>query len=84
MNIQEYLEVLFHWYLLLQIGSNDLDLRQTGLLTLRVIVGKKATVHVTPLGVCSIISNDDSIWVNDWCNPNLILISHLLRHHMPR
>ena len=83
MDIQEYLKSLFLSDLLLHVGPDYLDFCQSALLTLRVIVSEETTIHITTLCVRSIISNDNSIGVYNRRNPELKLISHLLRYDMP-
>ena len=83
MDIQEHLEfVAFFWHLLREVFLHKLsDVFHLGQphFGFRVLVREEAPVHVLALGVASVVTRNDSIWIHHRKDPELKVLLQLVR-----
>ena len=86
MDIQEHLEIAFLTgsHLILEVGSDEFHFGEADLEPLWVIVCEEVTVHIFTLRVATVISCDDTIRVDNGCDPKFVKIPHLVADNLPR
>lgn len=84
MYINEHLKILvfltgreFLFHLL----TKNFDFKRSLPITFRIIIGEEMSVHVFTLQVVSVVSTNNSIWVNDWNEPNLVEFSKFMANY---
>ena len=76
MDVKEKLEhALSLWQFLFKVRSDQLNLSQPDLQSLRIIISKEVSIHILALRVAPIVARNDTIWIDDGGDPKLVHIS---------
>lgn len=70
--------------LILEIRPDHFNFGEAYFKAFRIIIREKMTIHIFTLCVATIITCNDSVWINNWCNPELKHVSHLMTNDFPR
>lgn len=84
MDVKEHLKGSPIGYFFFEVRADKLNLSQSDLEALWVVIGKKEAIHVFALCVAAVVASDDTVGVDDGSNPKLIEFSHLVANYFAR
>ena len=81
MDVKEHLEGSPVGYFFFEVRPNELNLGQSDLEALGVVIGKKEAIRIFALCVAAVVASDDTVGVDDRSNPKLKVFSHLVANY---